>query len=133
LAAALAEQLRLITMPCHNGLRDVSMGSGAIRLAGDEQFRAGIEAEGWTVNHDELEAVDELHRETVRVIELIRRLAKHVAQDTADDAFSLVLAGDCNSALGTTAGVGAEDLCVVSFDAHADFDDPEENTSAFST
>jgi arginase len=38
---------------------------------------------------------------------------------------------NCNSALGTTAGVGADDLGVVWFDAHADFDDPEENDSGF--
>jgi arginase len=130
-AAILAEQLRLISMPFHNGLRDVSMGSGPIRLANDEQFRAAIEAEGWALSDDEVEAVDERDPEIVRVIELIRRLADHVKQAAADNAFPLVLAGNCNSALGTTAGVGPEDLGVVWFDAHADFDDPDENTSGF--
>jgi arginase len=52
--------------------------------------------------------------------------------DTVSKAHSpLVLAGNCNSALGTTAGIGAENLGVVWFDAHADFDDPEENESGF--
>jgi hypothetical protein len=36
----------ILTWPFHNGLRDVSMGSGPIRLATDHEFRAGIEAEG---------------------------------------------------------------------------------------
>jgi arginase len=118
-------------MPFHNGVRNVSMGGGPIRLANDEQFRAGIEAEDWTLSDDEVEAVDERDPEIARVIALIRRLADHVKQAAADNAFPLVLAGNCNSALGTTAGVGAEDLGVVWFDAHADFDDPEENTSGF--
>lgn len=124
-------ELRILSWPFHNGLRDVSMGSGPIRLATDAEFRAGIEAEGWTVTHEEIEAVDESDPEIVRVIELLRRLAKRVAQTTAQGAFPLVLAGNCNSALGTTAGIGAKNLGVVWFDAHADFDDPEENTSGF--
>ena len=45
--------------------------------------------------------------------------------------FPLVFAGNCNSGLGTTAGAGPQGLGVVWFDAHADFDDPEENESGF--
>jgi arginase len=41
------------------------------------------------------------------------------------------LASNCNSALGTTAGLGRADLGVVWFDAHADFDTPEDNLSGF--
>jgi arginase len=125
------DQMRILSWPFHNGLRDVSMGSGPVRLARDDELRAGIEAEGWTVTTEEIEAVDESDPEIVRVIELIRRLAGRVKQAIADNAFPLVLAGNCNSALGTTAGIGAEGLGVVWFDAHADFDDPEENTSGF--
>jgi arginase len=40
-----------------------------------------------------------------------------------------VLAGGCNSCLGTAAGAAADG--VVWFDAHADFDDPDENLSGF--
>lgn len=125
------KQLRILSWPFHNGLRDVSMGSGPIRLAADHQLRAGIEAEGWTVTHEETEPADESDPEIARTIELIRRLASRVKQTTSEGAFPLVLAGGCNSALGTTAGIGAKDLGVVWFDAHADFDDPEENTSGF--
>jgi arginase len=124
-------RLHILTWPFHNGLRDVSMGSGPIRLATDEGLRAGIEAEGWTVTSEEIEAVDESDPEIVRVIELIRRLAGRVADAVSEGAFPLVLAGNCNSALGTTAGLGAENLGVVWFDAHADFDDPDENESGF--
>jgi arginase family enzyme len=41
------------------------------------------------------------------------------------------LAGNCDSCLGTTPGAGTENLGVVWLDAHADFDDPEENESGF--
>jgi arginase len=43
----------------------------------------------------------------------------------------LALAGNCSSAVGTVAGIGADRLGVIWFDAHADFDDPDENASGF--
>ncbi len=107
------------------------MGSGALKLAEDDELRAGIEAEGWAVTQEEIEPADESDPEIARTIALIRRLAGRVRHAVNEDAFPLVLGGNCNSALGTTAGIGAGNLGVVWFDAHADFDDPEENVSGF--
>lgn len=125
------DELRLVRCPFHNGLKNVSMGAGPTRLATDAALRTGVTEEGWNLSNEEVRAVDESDPEIVRVIELIRRLAQSVRQTVADGAFPLVLAGNCNSSLGTTAGIGPEDLGVVWFDAHADFDDPEENESGF--
>jgi arginase len=125
------DQLRLVCWPFHNGSRNVSMGAGASRLAADEPLRARLEANNWNLSDADVDPVDESDPEIVRSIELIRRLAERVRQTAADGAFPLVLAGNCNSCLGTTAGIGAENLGVVWFDAHADFDDPEENESGF--
>jgi len=107
------------------------MGAGPTRLASDETLLADIRSAGWNVEHDEVEPVDETDPEIARVIGLIRRLAERVADAVAEGAFPLVFAGNCNSCLATTAGVGPENLGVVWFDAHADFDDPEENESGF--
>lgn len=126
-----ASQLRLIAWPYHNGLRGAGMGAGAARLADDRPFRTELETAGWQLVDDEVPPADELAPEVARVAELIRRLSRHVARAAADGAFPLVLAGNCSSCLGTTAGVGAERIGVVWFDAHADFDDPEENVSGF--
>jgi arginase len=127
----MSARLRIISCPFHNGLRNVSMGAGATRLSTDDALLAGVQAAGWELEHDEIPPVDESDPEIVRAIELIRRLAAAVANAAADGAFPLVFAGNCNSCLGTTAGVGAQDLGVVWFDAHADFDDPDENESGF--
>lgn len=124
-------RLRIISCPFHNGLQNVSMGAGATRLSTDATLLAGIEEAGWTLEHEEIEPVDESDPEIVRVIQLLRRLSDRVRQAVTDGAFPLVFAGNCNSCLGTTAGAGAQDLGVVWFDAHADFDDPEENESGF--
>jgi arginase len=123
--------MRLISVPFHNGLKGVRMGAGAARLAADAELRAGLEAAGWEVGASEIEPVDESEAEITRTIELIRRLAGTVRGAVEEGEFPLVLAGNCNSSLGTAAGLGGERLGVVWFDAHADFDDPEENTSGF--
>jgi arginase len=124
-------ELRLISWPFHNGLHGVGMGAGAARLAGDEELVAGLAAAGWSVRPAEVPPVDESGSEIARVLELVRRLAGVVRGAVDEGAFPLVLAGNCNSSLGTVAGAGDGDLGVVWFDAHADFDDPEENTSGF--
>ncbi len=143
----MARELRLISHPFHNGLRAVSMGNGPLLLAADEHLRAGIERAGWVVRAEEVEPTDESRPEIARVIELNRRLAARVRSAVEDGAFPLVLAGNCNSSLGTIAGLSPapeptppatpyrsdapSDLGVVWLDAHADFDDPDENTSGF--
>jgi len=127
----ISDELRLLCWPFHNGLRNVSMGRGASRLAVDERLRHGIEAEGWRISCEEIDGVEESGAEIARVMELIRRLAIRVRQAVDDGAFPLVLAGNCNSCLGTAAGIAAEELGALWFDAHADFDDPDENTSGF--
>jgi arginase family enzyme len=57
------------------------------------------------------------------------QLAQHVRSAIRDGEFPLVLAGDCNSCLGTVAGCEDEGLGVVWFDAHADIDAPENTPS----
>jgi arginase len=124
-------QLRLISWPFHNGLPGISMGAGAARLASDPGLPRSLEGAGWRVAEEEIEPAEAADAEIARVMELVRRLAARVASAVEADAFPLVLAGNCNSALGTVAGAGAGELGVVWFDAHADFDDPAENTSGF--
>ena len=107
------------------------MGSGAHLLLTDEPLCRCIQAEGWYPSGEQIEAVDESRGEIARVMELVRRLADRVRTATNEGAFPLVLAGGCNSSLGTTAGITAGEVGVVWFDAHADFDDPDENVSGF--
>jgi arginase len=59
-------------------------------------------------------------------------LSKQVAEALAADRLPLVLAGNCNSALGTLTGI--DDLSrigVVWFDAHGDFNTPETSMSGW--
>jgi arginase len=123
---------QLIVWPFHGGLPDVSMGAGASRLAADREFRAELAAGGTAPEPVWVEPVSETLPELARIFELDRRLARQVGQARRRGALPVVLAGDCISCLGTTAGVRTgEPLGVVWLDAHADFDTPEDNLSGF--
>jgi arginase len=111
---------RLITLPFHNGLPHVGMGAGVRALVEDLDLPA-----------DTVPPVDPALPEVRRTIDLDQRLAERVRAAVAGGAFPLVLAGNCNSCLGTVGGVGADGLGVVWFDAHADFDTPQDNASGF--
>jgi len=63
-------------------------------------------------------------------MDVIRVLQERVREVVAADRFPLVLAGNCHSALGTVAGLGAP-VGVVWLDAHADFNTPETTGSGF--
>jgi arginase len=117
-------RLRLLCHPFHNGLKGVDMGAGPLRLIGDPAISNELRAQGWELQIETIETPDPEDPEIVRVAEGDRRLARQVRAAADDGAFPLVLAGNCNSCLGTVAGLGpgAGRLGVVWFDAHADFD-----------
>jgi arginase len=132
--ATVSPTLRLIVWPFHNGLPEISMGRGPERLATDEELRAEAERIGWIVEVDRVPSADPDRPEITRTFELLRRLAVAVREARRRGEFPLVLAGGCNSSIGTIAGIGddrGEPLGVVWLDAHADFDRPEENLSGF--
>ncbi|CAM3587514.1 arginase family protein [Kibdelosporangium persicum] len=115
--------LRVIMSPFHDGREGVDRGRGPARLV---QAASAQLAAVQTVT---VPAVDPSLPEAARVFELARRLKEHVRAALAEGVFPLVVAGDCNSSLGTSAGCGTDDLGVVWFDAHPDFDTPERSHS----
>jgi arginase len=129
-----SDRLRLISHPFHNGLEGVDMGAGPLRLLADAELSADLEAQGWVVESQTVETPDADDPEIVRIAEADRRLARVVRATVEEGEFPLVLAGNCNSCLGTAAGLGhagTEPLGVVWFDAHADFDTPERSLGFF--
>ena len=124
-------ELRLIVWPFDGGDEGVGMGAGSAALADSELLHRALTDAGWTVAQRIVARADPTEPEIGRTIELDRRLASEVADAASAGAFPLVLAGNCISCLGTTAGLGPAGLGVVWFDAHADFDTPEDNLSGF--
>ncbi len=123
------QAVRLIAMPFHDGLDRVDRGLGPVRLLDALEAGDVLAQLGCPVSVETVTPVDRAEPEAARVFELARRLAAHVVAAHADRAFPLVVAGDCNSCLGTVAGCGSEDLGVVWLDAHVDFDTPDDSAS----
>ena len=128
----MSQRLSLICHPFHNGLEGLDMGAGPLRLLADPDLSAELGAQGWLVHSETVETPDASDPEIVRVVEADRRLARRVSA-AAEGAFPLVLAGNCNSCLGTVAGIDprTSSLGVVWFDAHADFDTPDRSLGFF--
>jgi arginase len=123
--------MHLIACPYHEGRRDAGMGIGPTLLLADDRLRDAVAAHGWTPAARVVPPPDERRPEVARSMDVVRRLAGLVRAAVAEGAFPLVLAGNCNSCLGTVAGIGGEGLGAAWFDAHADLDTPEDNVSGY--
>jgi arginase len=123
-------KVQIIQVPYDSGHRSVRMGGGP------EHFvRNGIErvlrAEGHDVCVESVEAQGTFRAEIKTAFELYRALAGRVRSADNHGAFPLVLSGNCNSSLGTVAGVGPDGLGIIWFDGHGDFNTPETTESGF--
>ncbi|WP_435194352.1 arginase [Natronomonas sp. EA1] len=134
--------VRLIGVPMDLGAdrRGVDMGPSAIRYAG---LRNAIEATGHDctdsgdldVPRPELSSADETPdggraKYLPETAAVCRTLREEVAATIEDDAFPLVLGGDHSIAIGTAGGAAQDDdIGVVWFDAHGDFNTPQTTPS----
>jgi len=122
--------LSLIAVPCHLGRPRVGPGLGPERYLG-----AGLEQRLRAAGHQVQTLVVEPPRppddELAAVLDLDAELAGHVSRAAAAGHLPVVLGGDCNIALGVTAGLGAAAAALVWFDAHGDLNTPQTSPSGF--
>ena len=123
--------VELCVVPYDSALLDTRMGAGPRRLVS-----SGLPDRLLALGHDvcvrEIDAPDgELRAEIGTAFALHRRLAPAVAEARARGAFPITLSGNCNTAVGTIAGMGARNVGVLWFDAHGDFNTPESTTGGF--
>ncbi len=86
---------------------------------------------GHQVETYHLESKASLTTEIGTAFELNRLLAGQVRSAIDNKMFPMVLAGNCNSCLGTLAGLGPGPLGMLWLDAHGDFNTPETTISGF--
>lgn len=125
------EDVRIISAPYDTGHPGLRMGAGPGHLLSNglvEALRSGGRSPGVTsVRH-----VGEPPAEVSTAFELHGLVAEQVRLALANGEFPMVLAGNCNTAaIGALAGAGREDIGVVWFDAHGEFNTPETTTSGF--
>jgi len=122
--------VRIIAAPYHAGAYDHRVGAGPTRLLADGLESALREA-GFDTRLITIARVDDFEGEIGRTFELKRRIAAAVAEARAAHAFPLVLAGNCNSTVGVWSGLGDDEAGLIWFDAHPDFDTPDEHRSGY--
>jgi arginase len=123
--------VRTIFAPYDSGHRGLRMGAGPDYLmeGGLPEMLSSTERPSLFFAHV-LPEIDP-PAEVATAFELDRLVAEQVRGAVAGGEFPLVLSGNCNTAVGTIAGLDASDLGVVWFDAHADFNTPETTTTGF--
>jgi len=105
------------------------MGGGPEHL-----LRNGLEDalafEGRLIRVEVLETESLFRTEIATAFELVRLVSEQVRTAREKGAFPLVLSGNCNNTVGVVAGLaGRDEIGLVWFDGHADFNTPETTTS----
>jgi len=126
--------IEVLQVPYDSGHRDARMGHGPLHLIdrGALERLRQIEA---AVRLVPVETAAAFPTEIGTAFELHRGVAQAVASAVRDNARPLVLSGNCNSAIGTVAGLSAADpdvpLGIVWFDGHGDCNTPDTFTGSF--
>lgn len=122
--------IQVIQVPYDSGHKGLRTGRGPEHFVqrGIEQV---LRDSGHQVDVYRIESQASLTTEIGTAFELNRLLAGQVSSAIRNKMFPVVLAGNCNSCLGTLAGIGQDPLGIVWFDAHGDFNTPETTLSGF--
>jgi arginase len=123
--------IQILAVPYDSGNRGARMGAGPEALL-DAGLEKTLRDRGHTVRTKIAEITKGTWRAEIQTsFELMRMLASEVRGARESNRLPIVLAGNCNTAVGTLAGLGAESTGVAWFDAHGDFNTPETTRSGF--
>ena len=131
--------VRLIAVPYDSGHYGHRMGAGPLHLL-NSGLPEALQPRNRSLIYTTLHPETDPPVEVATAFELDSLVSRQVHEALAMGEFPLVLSGNCNTAVGTLAGVGAsasagtggEGLGIVWFDGHPDFNTPETTTSGFS-
>jgi arginase len=123
-------RLTVMSVPYHLGRGGEGMALGPGRYL-DGGLVAALEARGHETSVVHVERPSPFTDELAAVTAINRALAGAVREAVASGSFPLVAGGNCNVALGMTAGLGAPGTAVVWFDAHGDYNTPDTTPSGF--
>lgn len=122
--------IRIIQVPYDSGHKSIRTGRGPEYFLqhGAEQI---LRDSGHQVGSYCIETQASFTTEIGTAFELARLLSQQVSLAIQGNMFPIVLAGNCNSCLGTIAGMGQDQLGIIWLDAHGDFNTPETTMSGF--
>ena len=124
----------LIVVPFDSGIRDVRMGRGPQHLL-DIGIVEALERSNAQVRVRTVEPASDTFGAEIKISFEIQQIVSRCVSDAVEiDALPVVLSGNCNTAVGTVAGLTAASgtpPMVCWLDAHGDFNTPETTTSGF--
>ncbi|HEX9127978.1 MAG TPA: arginase family protein [Gemmatimonadaceae bacterium] len=122
--------VQLLAVPYDSGNHRARMGAGPEALL-DAGLERALREGGHRVHTRVAELAPGSWRAEIQTsFELMRMLSVAVREAVESARLPIVLAGNCNTAIGTLAGLGGG-VGVAWFDAHGDFNTPETTTSGF--
>jgi arginase len=120
--------IRIIAVPYDSGHLGLRMGAGPEHLL-DNGLGEALRSEGRVLSVTTVRHEREPAAEVATAFELHGLVSGQVRRALADGEVPLVLSGNCNTSVGTLSGAGPEDLGVVWFDAHGEFNTSETTTT----
>lgn len=125
-------KVSLLQIPYDSGHYGKRMGQGPIHLL-EQGLVEYLEEQGSDVEHTECGLSEDFVTEVGAAKELNNTISKLIYTACKKSRFPIVLAGNCNMAIGTMAGLKQfwPKVGVVWFDAHADFNTPDTSSSGF--
>ena len=108
---------RYFSLPYDSGHRGLRMGAGPLRLT-----------DALGLDTTEIEPASEWRAEIRTTFELYRALASRVAES---DELPVVFSAHCGAAMAVACGVGVDDLALLWFDAHGDYNTPDTTDTGF--
>jgi arginase len=123
-------KLTVLSVPYHLGREGAGMALGPARYL-EAGLAARLEARGHEVEVVEVRRPAPFEDELQAVVALNGALAEAVRGAVKRGTLPVVAGGNCNVALGMTAGMGAGETAVVWLDAHGDYNTPATTPSGF--
>jgi arginase len=123
-------KIQIVQVPYDSGYKDLRQGRGPTHFI-EKNLIGLLEGDGHQVRATRIDAKSKFTTEIGTAFELNRTLSGEVKAAVESGSFPIVLAGNCNSCLGTIAGIDPVKLGVVWFDAHGEFNTPETTRSGF--
>lgn len=122
--------IQIIQVPYDSGHKNMRSGLGPDHFL-QHKLDTILRNQGHDVSIQRIESKNPFATEIGTTIELNRLLSERVKLARDSGKFPLILAGNCNSCLGTIAGLGQDPLGIVWLDAHGDFNTPETTSTGF--
>ncbi len=123
-------KISLIQVPWDSGHPKERMGLGPVHLV-EQGLIDHLRKNAGVIELSSINIESSFLLEVGSTMAINTLLAEKVEQAKNRDMFPIILAGNCNSSIGTTAGLQEENLGVIWFDAHADYNTPETSVSGF--